>query len=141
MQSNKPSSKKTRQIAETGNTAVPEFKSTAPETMPKPRSKTSSTVKKNETSESTSAMRHRKAASTVVAENAVAPPKAMAASAGASSSFSTPASTVESQDTKISVSREEIAKLAHSYWVARGYTQGNPDEDWLRAETELLSRS
>lgn len=140
MQSNKPSSKKTRQIAETGNTAVPELKSTAAEALPKPRNKTSSTVKRNETNENTSAMRHRKAASPVVAEN-VAPPKAMAAAAGASSSFSTPASTVESPKANAGVSREEIAKLAHSYWVARGYAQANPEEDWFRAESELLSRS
>lgn len=37
------------------------------------------------------------------------------------------------------VSREEIAKLAYSYWAARGYQGGNPHEDWTRAEAELLS--
>jgi hypothetical protein len=34
-------------------------------------------------------------------------------------------------------SQEEIATLAYSYWVARGYTGGSPEEDWLRAEQEL----
>lgn len=37
--------------------------------------------------------------------------------------------------------REDIAALAHSYWVERGY-QGGPAEaerDWLRAERELAS--
>ena len=32
---------------------------------------------------------------------------------------------------------EEIAKLAYSYWEARGYQGGSPDEDWARAEQEL----
>jgi hypothetical protein len=34
---------------------------------------------------------------------------------------------------------EEIARLAYSYWEARGYLGGSPEEDWLRAETELRS--
>lgn len=33
--------------------------------------------------------------------------------------------------------REQIARLAYSYWVARGFQGGSPDEDWLRAEEEL----
>lgn len=36
--------------------------------------------------------------------------------------------------------QEEIAALAHSYWVARGYQHGSHEEDWLRAEQELKSR-
>ena len=34
-------------------------------------------------------------------------------------------------------SPDEIARLAYSYWVARGYTGGSPEEDWLRAQREL----
>jgi hypothetical protein len=34
-------------------------------------------------------------------------------------------------------SEDAIAKLAYSYWVARGCQGGSPDEDWLRAEQEL----
>jgi hypothetical protein len=37
------------------------------------------------------------------------------------------------------VNREEIAQLAYSYWADRGYQGGNPHEDWIRAEAELLS--
>jgi hypothetical protein len=37
------------------------------------------------------------------------------------------------------VSQEQIAKLAYSYWVERGYQGGNPQEDWARAEQALLS--
>jgi len=32
---------------------------------------------------------------------------------------------------------EDIAALAYSYYVARGYQAGSPEEDWLRAEREL----
>lgn len=34
-------------------------------------------------------------------------------------------------------SHEDIAALAYSYYVARGYQSGSPEEDWLRAEQEL----
>jgi len=34
-------------------------------------------------------------------------------------------------------SHEEIAVLAYSYWEARGYQGGSPEEDWFRAEQEL----
>ena len=37
------------------------------------------------------------------------------------------------------VSSEAIAKLAYSYWEQRGYQGGNPHEDWVRAEQELLA--
>ena len=33
---------------------------------------------------------------------------------------------------------EEIARLAYSYWQTRGCPDGSPEEDWLRAEAELL---
>jgi hypothetical protein len=36
---------------------------------------------------------------------------------------------------------EEIAALAYSYWEARGYQGGSPEEDWHRAEQELRRRS
>jgi hypothetical protein len=35
---------------------------------------------------------------------------------------------------------EQIAHLAYSYWEARGYQGGSPEEDWLRAEQELLTQ-
>jgi hypothetical protein len=35
-------------------------------------------------------------------------------------------------------SREEIARLAKSYWAERGYLDGFAEQDWLRAEKELL---
>ncbi len=36
---------------------------------------------------------------------------------------------------------DDIARLAYSYWEARGYQGGSSEEDWLRAEQELLTRT
>jgi len=36
---------------------------------------------------------------------------------------------------------EEIAALAYALWEARGFQNGSPEEDWLRAETELRARA
>jgi hypothetical protein len=38
-------------------------------------------------------------------------------------------------------SREEIEKLAQRYWAQRGYTDGFAEQDWLRAEQELLQKA
>lgn len=35
------------------------------------------------------------------------------------------------------VEHEEIARLAYSYWEARGCPEGSPQEDWFGAEQEL----
>ncbi len=34
-------------------------------------------------------------------------------------------------------SHDDIAVVAYSYWEARGFRGGSPEEDWLRAEQEL----
>jgi hypothetical protein len=34
--------------------------------------------------------------------------------------------------------REEIERLARAYWEQRGYLDGFAEQDWLRAEQELL---
>jgi hypothetical protein len=39
-----------------------------------------------------------------------------------------------------SISHEDVRRLAHSYWEARGRQGGSPEEDWLRAEEELQKR-
>jgi hypothetical protein len=36
---------------------------------------------------------------------------------------------------------DEIARLAYTYWEARGYRGGSSEEDWLRAERELRARA
>ena len=35
-------------------------------------------------------------------------------------------------------SREEIERLARTYWEQRGSQDGYAEQDWLRAEQELL---
>jgi hypothetical protein len=43
-----------------------------------------------------------------------------------------------SQPVPVAPSQEQIAILAYSYWEARGYQGGSPEEDWLRAEREIV---
>jgi Protein of unknown function (DUF2934) len=40
-----------------------------------------------------------------------------------------------------SPSHQEIARLAEKYWAERGWPQGSPEEDWLRAEQELRGKA
>jgi hypothetical protein len=42
--------------------------------------------------------------------------------------------------TQSSPHHDQIATLAYSYWEARGYEGGSPEEDWARAEQELLNK-
>lgn len=35
-------------------------------------------------------------------------------------------------------SHDEIERLARTYWEQRGYQDGYAEQDWLRAERELL---
>ena len=43
--------------------------------------------------------------------------------------------------TAISVSHEEIARLAHKLWAERGRQHGHDAEDWLRAEQQLRGKA
>jgi hypothetical protein len=36
--------------------------------------------------------------------------------------------------------RERVALLAYSYWQERGCQGGSPEEDWFRAEREILGQ-
>lgn len=36
---------------------------------------------------------------------------------------------------------DEIAELAYRFWEGRGRPVGSPEEDWFRAELELLLRA
>ena len=38
-------------------------------------------------------------------------------------------------------SHEEIAHLARKYWAERGHTDGHAEQDWLRAERELMKQA
>jgi hypothetical protein len=156
MQSNK-ASKKTRKNAEETAAAGPEIGAAAEKTA-KPRASRSSKSKKPEVSDAVSANHHHKVSSPVAAEVAsveTSPVARTFAAAAAASSASpeaaivdpagvvAPAVEISQSKTPVtetaprSATREEIAKLAHSYWVARGYAHGFAEEDWLRAEREL----
>ncbi len=37
--------------------------------------------------------------------------------------------------------REQIEKLAYQMWEGRGRPMGSPDDDWFRAEEEVIQRS
>lgn len=92
------------------------------------------------------------------AGDAVTAPKAMAAASGTSYSShhsdivesvgnltepikTTTQTTSAGEGNTISeLDRDEIEKLAYSYWVARGQQHGSHIEDWLRAEQELTVR-
>jgi hypothetical protein len=49
--------------------------------------------------------------------------------------------TTTAKATPISVSREEIAMLAHRFWIERGGQHGSHEDDWIRAEQELMGRA
>jgi hypothetical protein len=80
----------------------------------------------------------------MVSATAAAPARSRAATAPRKprpSATNTPSATGESVVAAYSPAREEIAALAYSYWVTRGYQGGSPEEDWLRAEQELHQRA
>jgi len=60
--------------------------------------------------------------------------------AGATHSRKSSASSATTFAEPMSVDSEAVARLAYSYWEARGCTGGSPEEDWLQAERELLGR-
>jgi hypothetical protein len=47
----------------------------------------------------------------------------------------------KSKATKTNASHDEIAKLAHRFWLERGRQHGYDAEDWLRAEQELIGKA
>jgi hypothetical protein len=63
-----------------------------------------------------------------------APPKA-AAKTKAKAAPKTEAVDIAASHTP---SYEEIAQLAERYWAERGWQDGYAEQDWLRAERELL---
>jgi BRCT domain type II-containing protein len=46
--------------------------------------------------------------------------------------------TVAEKVTATTPSHEEIAMLAQQYWAERGRQDGQAEQDWLRAEQELM---
>jgi len=48
------------------------------------------------------------------------------------------AKTVAEQVQAVTPSHHEIAQLAQRYWAERGWQDGQAEQDWLRAERELM---
>jgi hypothetical protein len=153
MQLNK-TSKKTRNIADETKASAPE-KGAAAEVTPNPRTTRSSKTKKTEITETGPVKhRHNKVNSATSADAAPAPGvNARAAAAAGSSAIivdavGVVAPALEKDNATFSpevelpreAAHEEIAKLAYSYWIARGHSHGAAEEDWLRAERELRQR-
>ena len=151
MQSSKPSKKSLKKEEQRLSETAPVSEAS------KTRSnRTSRTPKEKVDPTSANVHRTSPAASTVRVEaNDPGPAKAMAAGAGggapnggivdsvgvlaASPIRETSVSTPAAQSQGV-VSPEEIARLAYSYWESRGFTHGLADEDWIRAEAELLAK-
>ena len=51
------------------------------------------------------------------------------------------ASASEELQTNVTLSQEEIAAVAFSYWQERGCQGGSAEEDWLHAEQELKGKA
>jgi hypothetical protein len=49
--------------------------------------------------------------------------------------------TEATENKPVTISHEEIRKLAHQYWIDGGHRQGHQQEDWARAEAELRRRA
>jgi Protein of unknown function (DUF2934) len=72
----------------------------------------------------------RATAAKTVAPNGIAPKKVGA-----------PKKKSAKSKVSVMVSHEEIAMLAHRFWIERGFQHGHDAEDWLRAEHELLGKA
>jgi hypothetical protein len=128
MQLNK-ASKKTSKSAE--KAAAPVAEKPAVADVPKPRATRSSKTKKSEGIEMTSGKNLHKPASPAIVTPQTETPNLTA---------STPHVEAKPITRPVApVAIEEIAKLAYSYWVERGYAHGGAQEDWLRAERELAA--
>jgi hypothetical protein len=49
-----------------------------------------------------------------------------------------PANDPKTASARDPATHEQIALLAYQYWEARGRPIGSPDEDWFRAEQDVL---
>jgi len=65
-----------------------------------------------------------------------APKMALSPTTGATTDQ--PAESVATAPESGAPAHEEIAELAYWYWEARGRPVGSPEEDWFRAEQEIL---
>jgi hypothetical protein len=73
-------------------------------------------------------------------KKAKAPAKPKAA-AGTTKKTTAKTKTVAEKVTAYTPTHEEIARLAEQYWAERGHQDGQAEQDWLRAEQELMKAS
>src|SRR4051794_19505242 len=71
-----------------------------------------------------------------VSNTAVAEPEVLVLAAAASATSTAIAPATLSAESF----QDAVARLAYSYWEARGYQGGSPEADWLRAEQELSAK-
>jgi DUF2934 family protein len=108
----KPSNKTSKLAAEATNLPSEEVATSSG----KPRSSRSS-KKKSELSEMASISHHRKNVPQPLSEPIASQPL--------------------NERPSRTVHHHQIAELAYSYWVERGFAHGSHEEDWLRAEKAL----
>lgn len=68
-------------------------------------------------------------------------PRAAAANSTKATEAAPKKRTTKAKVTEMKASPEQIARLAHQYWLERGGVHGNDAEDWFRAEQELIGKA
>jgi hypothetical protein len=96
----------------------------------------------NITSNAASAAPARRKTTSAPRTRATAKPDAVSTTPAPEEPAATPVVTTLSATAIIEYppSHREIAALAYTYWVERGYAEGCSEQDWLRAEAELCQR-
>ena len=90
------------------------------------------------TSETEIAVSQNAAAAASARRKTASPRKKHAPAASVAEPLAVPSdSNIAVAATAYQPTHDDVAALAYSYWVARGYQGGSPEEDWLRAEREL----
>lgn len=81
-------------------------------------------------------------------KKAKAPAKPRAAAASNDTTTPTPKAAKKAATKKTTAqaapavpSHAEIARLAEQYWAERGHVDGHAEQDWLRAERELMKKA
>ena len=83
------------------------------------------------------AMKEAKAKAPAKSSNTAVPEKAMATV----TRIDVNRESAPTSRTLIGISPEEVARLAHQYWLERGCQHGQDAEDWFRAEQALRSKA
>jgi Protein of unknown function (DUF2934) len=92
--------------------------------------KTAKTISKSAAHAAPAPMTAKAMKTPVAAGSKVAPTKKVAARAAA-----------RPKKSREKISHEAIARLAHRYWAERGGQHGSHEDDWYRAEQELLGKA